>query len=133
MKKKETKEITSKLTPEQRRALLRKVDYNRAIAGAVFATNLRKIVDEGGEVDAMGSVYAADLIQRFQPRDSVEEMLVAQMVVTHGRMLYLSAYAGGQQNLKWAQLMHDAADRASNTFRRLVLALADYRNPRRGN
>jgi hypothetical protein len=60
-------------------------------------------------------------------------MLVSQMVVTHGRLLHLTASAGQQTNLKWAQLMNDAADRASNTFRRLVLALADYRNPRRGN
>src|SRR3954471_3961028 len=60
-------------------------------------------------------------------------MLVSQMVVTHGRLLNLTTSAGHQTNLKWAQQMNDAADRASNTFRRLVLALAEYRNPRRGS
>jgi hypothetical protein len=91
------------------------------------------VVRNEGTAAALAGPYAQDLIARFGPRDPIEEMMVSQMVVTHGRLLQLTSMAVNQTNLKWAQLMNDAADRASNTFRRLVLALADYRNPRRGN
>lgn len=65
-------------------------------------------------------------------RDPLEEMLVAQMVWTHGRAARLSLIANGQEGLKQMRTVHELADRASNTFRRLLLALADYRNPRQG-
>jgi hypothetical protein len=72
-----------------------------------------------------------DLFERFKPRDSIEEMLVAQMIQTHARLMYLNTFAHQQKNIKWAVMMHEAADRAANTFRRQMLALSEYRRPPR--
>lgn len=52
------------------------------------------------------------------------------MIQTHTRLTYLNAYASQQTNLKWSQQMHEAADRAANTFRRQMLALSEYRRPK---
>lgn len=132
-KKPDDKAIARQPSKEELAAMLRKLDYSASVTGAVFGSDLRKVVGNEGAAAALAGPYAQDLIERFGPRDPVEEMMVSQMVVTHGRLLQLTSMAVNQTNLKWAQLMNDAADRASNTFRRLVLALADYRNPRRGN
>ncbi len=75
--------------------------------------------------------FVLDLFERLQPRDPLEELLVGQMLVTHVRLLHLSTSAQQQQNLKWAAMMHEAADRAANTYRRQMLALAEYRRPPR--
>ena len=65
------------------------------------------------------------------PRDPFEQMLLSQMVQTHARLMHLNLMAPQQKNLKWFALMNEAADRAANTFRRQVLALAEYRRPPR--
>jgi hypothetical protein len=59
-----------------------------------------------------------DLIRRFEPRDPVEEMLIAQMVWAHARVSQLMVQAVTQSNLKWHALMGEQADRAANLFRR---------------
>jgi hypothetical protein len=66
----------------------------------------------------------------MQPRDPAEEMLVQQLVWTHARIGYLTAKANYQAGLKQLQVVTEALERAHNTYRRLVLTLAEYRNPR---
>jgi hypothetical protein len=75
--------------------------------------------------------YVLELFTRIKPRDPIEEMLVGQMLLTHARLARLSSLAGLQQNVKWSSHLHEAADRAANTFRRQMLALAEYRRPPR--
>jgi hypothetical protein len=68
---------------------------------------------------------------RMVPRDPVEEMLVAQMLLAHARVMHLTALANRQTGLEQIRIVNEYADRASNTYRRLVLALAEYRRPPR--
>jgi len=65
----------------------------------------------------------------MQPRDAMEELLISQMLVTHSRILWLGHNARSQAHPRWAELMHVAADRAANTFRRQMETLAKYRQP----
>jgi hypothetical protein len=56
-------------------------------------------------------------------------MLVVQLVLTHARVLHLSDLANRQQGMEQIRTVHEYTDRASNTFRRLMLTLAEYRRP----
>src|SRR5450432_232553 len=99
------------------------------------AAHFRSIVLRPGErelpIGQQMEEIAADLIRRMEPRDPVEEMLVAQMVWMHGRVVQLTRIASAQKNLEWSALMNEQADRAANLFRRQMLALAEYRRPRK--
>jgi hypothetical protein len=56
-------------------------------------------------------------------------MLLVQMAWTHARLARLSAIAHEQERRANVQVVHDACDRAANTFRRQMLTLAEYRRP----
>ena len=73
--------------------------------------------------------YMTELMAEFKPRDPVERLLFSQTVQTHARLMYLNTVWVQQTNVKWSTMMHEAADRAANTFRRQMLALAEYRRP----
>lgn len=104
------------------------------IAGMLYADAVRQRI---GELVALGHlpqsavVYAADLFERFRPRDPFEEMLIIQAIVTHARALHLNHLATRQERPVTLRTVNEYADRASNTFRRLMLALAEYRRPPR--
>jgi hypothetical protein len=85
------------------------------------------------DLDKSTLQYISDILTGMKPRDAFEEMLIMQALWTHNRVAQLSSFVGAQKNVKWSQHMHDAADRASNTFRRLMLALAEYRRPPRSD
>jgi len=123
-------------SPEQgpEKAPTGKIQHTFNLAAAVFRHHMEKIGGKGEDGMADQSAdYVYGLMVGFKPRDFVEEMLVSQMVLTYGRMAYLTAYADQQTNIKWATMMHEATDRAANTFRRQMLALAEYRRPPRAN
>jgi hypothetical protein len=65
----------------------------------------------------------------MQPRDAIEEMLVIQMAWAHARLARLTRLAADQTSTANVRVLNDACDRASNTFRRMVQALGDYRGP----
>jgi hypothetical protein len=65
------------------------------------------------------------------PRDALEEMLIIQAIVTHARALHLNHLATRQERPITVRTVNEYADRASNTYRRLMLALAEYRRPPR--
>jgi hypothetical protein len=77
--------------------------------------------------------FIAALRESVQPRDAVEEMLVMQMAWTHARMAKLLSLATSQEATVNVRVVNEACDRAANTFRRLMLALADYRRPPRSD
>lgn len=89
-------------------------------------------VDENGK--SLATAYAKaevdDTLERMNARDPVEEMLVQQLLFCQSRIAYLTKKANHQDGLKQLQVVSEALDRAHNTFRRLVQALSDYRNPR---
>lgn len=67
----------------------------------------------------------------FSTRDPLEEMLVVQALWTHTRLARLSSIANQQTTPNHIKVVHDACDRAGNTLRRQMLALAEYRRPPR--
>ncbi len=85
----------------------------------------------GLDLRATGLVHVRDVMERMAPRDPAEEMLVAQLLTTHARVMHLSELANRQTNLGPVRTLNEYADRASNTYRRLMLALAEYRRPPR--
>lgn len=107
---------------------------HRLAAGDVYRQQLASLpMREGLKalLDSSGGAYTRDLIARVNPRDPLEEMLVEQCIWAHGRVRHLSALANQQTDLDAVRQVNDSADKASNTFRRLMLALREYRQPPR--
>src|SRR5262249_39836361 len=96
------------------------------LPGSIYRRHMEQLVGDDEILLDSAQTYMSDLMARFQPRDVVEEMLIAQMTWTHIRLAKMSARAGIQEHVKWSQHLHEAADRAANTFRRQMLALAEY-------
>ena len=84
-----------------------------------------------GHLPQSAAAYAADLFNRLAPRDPFEEMLIIQAIVTHARALHLNHLATRQDRPTTLRTVNEYADRASNTYRRLMLAFAEYRRPPR--
>jgi hypothetical protein len=114
--------------------LLDDPDFIRAIQGrtlpsAVYGIAMGPLL--GDKRKPQARAYARDVIDRMAPRDAAEEMLVAQLLFAHARVMRLTEMANHQSNLESLRVLHEYADRASNTYRRLMLALAEYRRPPR--
>ncbi len=108
-----------------------RLQHGVLLVGSMYEHQLKAVVGDDPVLLASAVSYVLDLLGEFKARDPVERMLVSQMIQTHARAMYLNAFATQQTNLKWATMMHEAADRAANTFRRQMLALAEYRRPPR--
>lgn len=54
-----------------------------------------------------------------------------QALWAHARVARLSAMANRQDGRENLRVINDACDRASDTFRKLMLAMAEYRRPPR--
>jgi hypothetical protein len=107
------------------------LEHTTGVTVSLYGHLLRDVVGKDATLNKSVMPYVADLWARFSPRDPVEELLLSQMIQTHARLMYLNAFAQQQKHIKWAAMMHEAADRAANTFRRQMLALAEYRRPPR--
>jgi hypothetical protein len=101
--------------------------HGEGIPEAVYATAIAPII--GGKTDDQAMMYARDLIKRMAPRDPAEEMLITQMLFAHARSMRLTAMSGQLSTVEGLKVVHEYADRASNTYRRLMLAFAEYRRP----
>jgi len=100
-------------------------------AARIYAVSVKKMLPNGSPAISDLKAQAMGIIQRMRPRDPVEELLVSQMLWTHGRLMFLTNFANRQTQAKWSKLFHDSAERAANLYRRQMQALADYRRPRR--
>ena len=98
-----------------------------SLPGVVYAMALIPMLGKEGGKEA--SAYARDVIARMEPRDPAEEMLVAQLLFAHARVLRLTEMTQDSQTADSLRVIHEYADRASNTYRKLMLALAEYRRP----
>jgi len=85
----------------------------------------------GLDLDQSAMVFANDMIERMAPRDPVEEALVVEMLMAHVRVLHLTYLANQQTDLDALRITNEYADRASNTYRRLVKAFDEHRRPPR--
>jgi hypothetical protein len=105
--------------------------HGRALPGGVYRAALVPILGDKLAEGPDPSAYAQAVLADMAPRDAVEEMLIAQMLFAHARVMRLTALANQQTALEPIRTIHEYADRASNTYRRLMLALAEYRRPPR--
>ncbi len=71
------------------------------------------------------------LVRRMAPQDAMEEILVVQALLTNVRVLLLTALSAKQTDLQAMRAFNDYAEKACNTYRRQMLALAEYRRPSR--
>ncbi|MCC7349404.1 MAG: hypothetical protein IT446_02445 [Phycisphaerales bacterium] len=105
--------------------------YLRTIGASILESQMSPMVTDNGAQAAL--VFVEAMMESIRPRNAIEEMLVLQMAWTHARLGNLSSLAGRQASVEAAKMIHEAADRAANTFRRQMLALADYRRPARSD
>lgn len=101
----------------------------KALPSIIYGRALAPRFGEQAAQDAMA--YAQDAITRMVPRDAAEEMLIAQMLFAHSRAMRLTELANKESDLEKIRILNEYADRASNTYRRLMLSLTQYRCPLR--
>jgi hypothetical protein len=106
------------------------IAWARELAALNFRNIATRPEERGLPIAGQIEKIAQDLILRFKPKDPIEEMLIAQMIWVHARVAKLVTRATAQSNIKWYALMGEQCDRATNLFRRQMLALAEYRRPR---
>lgn len=73
--------------------------------------------------------FAEDFFERMNPRDPAEELLVSQMLMAHARVVRLTTLASTASDYDGIRIVNEYADKASNSYRRLMLALTEYRRP----
>ncbi|MCE2968097.1 MAG: hypothetical protein ACK55O_02975 [Phycisphaerales bacterium] len=103
--------------------------HGAAVPSAIYGSALTTLLGE--EFQAESITYARDAITRMAPRDAAEEMLIVQLLLTHARVMRLTTLANQASAAESLRILNEYADRASNTYRRLMLALAEYRRPPR--
>lgn len=103
--------------------------FGRIVTGGVYSLCLESILGPAhGEAT---SDQAKDAVIRMGARDPAEEMLIQQLVLAHGRVQRMTALLAKQTSVGAIRILSECAERASNTYRRLLLALAEYRSPPR--
>jgi len=100
-----------------------------ALGGGVLNKQYKAIF--GFATESAGAFIDA-IRDSVHPRDTLEQMLILQMAWTYVRLARLSSIANDQTDSKCLRVVNDACDRAANTYRRQMLALAEYRRPPRG-
>ena len=125
-----TRKVRLPADPAAQRQAVKEVFLN-VVGGAVLTAQMKPFVSGDSEATATRSaeLFVEAIRESVQPRDALEEMLVVQMAWTHARLARLSAIAHNQEQRGAVQVVNDACDRAANTFRRQMLALAAYRQP----
>lgn len=111
-------------------AIVRDALLDRIGAG-VIANQIPSLLASGEEtgVTSLADAFVSAVDDSIQPRDIVEQMLAVQMAWTHARLAKLTKLAVDQQLTCNVRVVNEACDRAANTFRRQMLALAEYRRP----
>ena len=75
--------------------------------------------------------FVEDTLKRLKTKDPLESMLVIQAIWAHARLARLTKMEASETRVDVLKMMNEACDRASNTFRKLMLTLAEYRRPPR--
>lgn len=109
------------------------------MVGGLYGRMTRQLVEQTWgedsgvaiETNATAVQRGDDVLKAMKASDPLEEMLVAQALWTHARVARLNNLAITQTDRENLRIVNEAADRATNTFRRVMLALAEYRRPPR--
>lgn len=102
-------------------------DVYPVIADAEAYAHAMAFIDGPGQPREDDYDYARHAIEAAKPRDAIERMLVAQVLFAHARVARLTLLANQQDSLESIQTINGYADKASNTARRLALALKELR------
>jgi hypothetical protein len=105
--------------------------FTTTAGASVFARQMHPFINADNPENEcwIAGQFIEAICESVQPRDVIEKMLVVQMVWTHARLARLSSIAHDQEHRENVQVVHDACDKAANTFRRQMLTLAEYRRP----
>lgn len=88
--------------------------------GAIFG--LDKDATSLGMHDAF-----AEFVREMAPRDPLEKLALEQLLLNHIRVLRLSQQASSGSSPEMIKILNEAADHASGSFRRLMVAFGEYR------
>lgn len=113
----------------------RKHFHNVALAGLIYSvlagSSAACVVGKEDvlhfEMKATAIKHARDMLEQMGARDPLEAMLLNQALWTHARVAHLNVLVSQAGSVDHKRILSEAADRASNTFRRQMAALKDYR------
>ena len=72
-----------------------------------------------------------DFFEKMKPRDDLDLLALQQLYLHHLRAIGLCAKAYNEPDVEKGKILHEAADSASNTFRRLMKSFDERRKPPR--
>jgi hypothetical protein len=102
-------------------------DFYGAVIPAVVLNDTLSVTGGNAIIAATAIAHVADVLEQMAPRDPLERMLIQQTLVTHARIATLSQEVGLQRDPEMYRIMSESLDRASNVFRRQMLAFQIYR------
>ena len=105
--------------------------YTTYLGAHVLTEQTAFMMAPGATAKDAAMAFIDVLRESLQPRDPFEELLNVQYAWTHARLGKLSIQAANQELTANVRVVNEACDRAANTSRRLMLALAEYRRPPR--
>lgn len=95
--------------PDRDVAAARKL-HTKTLPGIVYANTLAPQIETlfvDADLSKIAILYAEEVIERMSPRDPLEEMLIGQMLVTHGRVLHLNCLATQQTDLNALRIVNE--------------------------
>ena len=101
------------------------------IRDAAFAALMASSVPIGKEVAASGFKVYLDRLREESgnPNDPIERMMIEQIAMAHFRIGQLHARAESAKTAEESKIFLGAAARLTSEFRRLALAVKQYRDP----
>ena len=72
-----------------------------------------------------------DFLRKMNPRDELDSLALQQLHLHHLRAIGLCVKASDERDVEKSKILHEAADSASNTYRRLMLSFDERRKPPR--
>lgn len=123
--------LPSQLTASQQAAMRKAEGQAEVIKNAAFPAAMASAVPIAKGVGAAGYRLFLDGLLRDagNPTDPVERMLIEQLAMAHHRIGQLHAQAEQAQASEQAKVYLTAAARLTGEFRRLALAIRQYRQP----
>jgi hypothetical protein len=109
-------------------------DDPRTIEQLHIAACLHAVLDLGDAASPLAAKHLTDrlLADAVETEDPIEKMMIEQLAMAHHRIGSLHSQAASTRDIKKCEAYSSAAQRLLGEFRRLVLALRDYRTPVQG-
>jgi hypothetical protein len=119
------------LTPlnERVRAQALERAHPMSLAGVAYIHVSNKMALPQELADAAGPGACA-FLEAMPPRDPLEHLALSQLLLTHGRVAWLSKLLTAQAEPQSFAIVSDACEKALGSFVRLMRAFREYREPR---